>query len=228
MSVWFIYSQELVDGPFSTEQVRARLASGQLTAEDRIWGRGHEQWQTLTWWSENQHQSTAHQTYEPSKKPGGLWHYAQHGQSHGPFSRDELVETLKTLAKNGEILIWTKGMKAWAPLYEFHDLMADIGVNQRQHPRVDISGRVSLKYEKMNVLGQLVTLSEGGFGANITQNILQPGAICTAELQVSGRPPLKSQVEVRYVTEDGYAGFKFVQLHTEGLTTIVDLIRQAA
>ena len=139
---WFVQKDETVDGPLSAEDVKSRVQAGQLTAQHLIWGRGMGAWQKIQWWMGELPNLANAQLSEPVPE---LWHYAYNGKSLGPFNKAQLVDELKNVANMGEVMVWTKGMKEWAALFEFHELLTAIGVNKRQFPRADLTGKATIK-----------------------------------------------------------------------------------
>src|SRR5690606_6063040 len=108
---------------------------------------------------------------------------------------------------------WTKGMKAWAPIFEFNDLLDDLGINKRQFPRADIEGRVSIKVGSQSLDGILLTISEGGFGADQLTG-LTVGQTVSVEINSDAfYDPIHAKAEVRYITESGYVGFRFQNIN---------------
>jgi hypothetical protein len=221
---WFVQKDDSVDGPMTTEDVQSRLANGQLTSMHMIWGKGLETWIRLESWQQELPQlATAGGATEITPE---LWHYAHNGKSHGPYSKSQLVEELKNVAGLGEVMIWTKGMKEWAALFEFHDLLSAIGVNKRQFPRAELTGRAVIKVGENTLIGQLVTVSEGGCGIVVDQ-ALAPGQAFTLELQSpSFRDPIHAKAECRYVSE-GLAGVRFTHLSSEAKGAIIQLVKQS-
>lgn len=220
---WFVQKEDLVDGPITTEDVQTRLQSGQLSLQNMIWGRGLEGWIRLeNWQQELPRLATAsHTEIQPE-----MWHFAHGGKSHGPFPKGILVDELKNLESVGDVMIWTKGMKEWAPLFEFHDLLTLIGVNKRQFPRADLAGRAVIKTSEGTLIGQLVTISEGGCGIVVDQGLVA-GQTFSLEMQSPGfRETLHAKAECRYVS-DGIAGVKFTHISMETKGVIVQFVKQS-
>jgi hypothetical protein len=219
---WFVQSGEKIEGPFSTEDVQARMGAGHFNKQSLIWGPGVEAWQSMQAWTLNL----------SGMAPGGVgaeivseaWHYAHGGQSRGPMTREELIGQLKDIS-NGEIMLWTKGMKEWAPLYEFHDLLTEVGINKRQYPRADLTGKAVIKSSGNIMIAPLLSISEGGFGVGLDAGFVS-GESVTVELQSSSfRDPLQAKAEVRYVGQ-GVIGFKFSQINVETRGLIIQFIKQ--
>jgi hypothetical protein len=220
---WFLQADESVEGPFSADDVKARLENGQISSHHMIWGRGLPTWQRLEWWMRElpRLNTVQHVELDPA-----LWHYAHHGKSHGPFSKEELVQELKNLDSLGEAMLWTKGMKEWAPLFEFHEILNAIGINKRQFPRADIQGNAVIKSAEAALNGSLVSIGEGGCGIVVQNANLVPGQAVTLELQSRAfRDPLHCKAEVRYVSGT-IVGMKFSHVSMEAKGAIISYVRQ--
>ena len=222
MAQWFVLRNEDVAGPYSTDEVKSMAALGQIQDRDLIWGRLQNEWKSLGWWMIEVGNLIAK---NKEVRDPRLWHYALNGTAFGPYTRDDLVVQLKEVSLSNEILLWTKGMKAWAPIFEFNDILDAVGVNKRQFPRADIEGKVQIKMGPQTVDGVLQTVSEGGFGAIGLQG-LTVGQILPAELESDGfYDPIHVKAEVRYITDEGYVGFRFQNLSTEAKSAIVQYVR---
>ncbi|MGE0762519.1 MAG: GYF domain-containing protein [Bdellovibrionales bacterium] len=215
---------EDVSGPFSTEEVKNLATQGEFQDRDLIWGRMQVDWKPLGWWMVELPNLLA-KTKEV--RDPRLWHYAVGGSSFGPFSREDLVVKLKETNLNQEVLIWTKGMKAWAPIYEFNDILDSVGLNKRQYPRAEIEGKVSIKVGQQSLDGNLLVISEGGFGADQLSG-LTAGQVVTIEINSdSFYDPIHAKAEVRYVTENGYVGFRFQNINMEARGAIIQYVRSS-
>lgn len=222
-SNWFVQKDDSVDGPLSTEDVQQRLQSGLLHPQCTIWGKGLDSWISVnSWQQELPHLATNSQVEIIPE----MWHYARAGKSLGPYPKHQLVEELKNLESLAEVMIWTKGMKEWAPLFEFHDLLNAIGVNKRQYPRSELAGRAVIKTSESTLIGQLVTVSEGGCGIIVDQGLV-PGQAFTLEMQSpSFRETLHAKAECRYISE-GVAGIKFTHISMETKGAIIQFVKQS-
>lgn len=225
MLQWFVLKNEKVTGPFSTEDVKTLAVQGQVQDADLIWGRLQTEWKPLAWWMVELPNLLEQ---DKAAKDNRQWHYALAGASFGPFSRDDLLKTLKSLPQVHDVLIWTKGMKAWAPIHEFNDVLDAIGINKRQYPRADIAGSVVVKVGTKTITGKLLTISEGGFGADSLQDLVV-GQVISVELNCDAfYDPVHAKAEVRYMSESGYIGFKFQSLNNESKGTIVQYVKGTA
>ena len=181
---WFVQTGERVEGPLSTDDVQAKLKAGLFGSNSLIWGPGVDAWVNMQTWSINL------SGLQSADAPAGMetysesWHYAVGGQSKGPVSREDLVRELKEVG-SGDIMLWTKGMKEWAPLYEFHDLLTEIGINKRQFPRAEVTGKVILNGNNgTTMIAPLLSISEGGFGVGLDAGYVS-GETVTAEIQIT-------------------------------------------
>jgi hypothetical protein len=225
MIKWFLLQEERVRGPFSTDEIKAQVAEGQIESSCLIWGRPQATWQNVSWWLKESGQMTiTHQSEIVEQK----WHYALNGDSKGPFTRIELVNEMKTLRNKGEILIWTKGMKSWVDLYEFHDLLDEIGLNRREHPRAPIEGAVIVRFNDKTYVGQLKTISPGGFGAIQLNSQLAIGQQITVDIKSDQlNTPITVKANVQYGSDNGYYGFKFLGINMEAKAIIMEYIRSS-
>ena len=222
---WFVQIDDQVDGPFSASEIQTRLQTGQLAAHHLVWAAGMEQWRNLTWWTrESQFVAPPASTVETVRE---VWHFAVNGESKGPFQRGILLEELKKLASLGDVLLWTKGMKEWAPLFEFHDILTQIGVNKRQFPRADINGQVTIKTNAGTTLvAPLLTVSEGGMGVQLEEGVTSGMEVNLEITSTAFRAPLRAKADVRYVA-NGITGFRFSFISPEDKGALVSFVRQS-
>jgi hypothetical protein len=219
---WFVQLGDLIDGPLNTDEVQSRLQNGLLNAQNLIWGPRLDSWHNLQSWSAL---LPSLSQLAPLETQNESWHYAVNGKSHGPLTRGLLVSQLKALESLPEVMVWTKGMQEWAPLFEFHELLAEVGVNQRQFPRAAVSGKCVIKVDGQTLIAPLFSISEGGFGAKLAGGVV-PGQVIGVELQCPAfREALHVRAEVRYLS-GGVAGLKFTQISVETRGAIIQFIKQ--
>lgn len=220
---WFVQKDENVEGPLTSEAVQSRLQAGTLSSDHMIWARGNEYWRPLSTWSEDATELTS--VTQISAAPES-WHYAIGGQSHGPMPRARLIDELKRVDNLGPVMMWTKGMKEWTPIFEFHDVLTEIGVNKRQFPRADLNGKAVFKGSGATLVAPLISISEGGFGVQLDNGIVA-GQNFTVEIHSpSFREVLHAKAEVRYVS-NGIVGMKFTNISVETKGLIIQVVRQS-
>ncbi len=222
---WYVQkSNESVEGPLTSDQVQERLSAGDFNPKNMVWGHGMEHWRPIDWWMTHHNQLNNVTEINTAKE---TWHFAHKGQSFGPYGRAELLDHLKSFGMDGEVMLWTKGMKEWAPLFEFHDILEDLGVGRRQHPRAPVDEVATLTSAEKTFSAPLFSISEGGFGIRIQENV-EAGQQLTVELSSPAfRQPIHARAEVRYCSS-GVAGIRFIQLSSEAKGAIIQYIRQQA
>lgn len=224
MANWFLLQNDNVTGPYAEDDIRAQIVSATLASDTLIWGQPMPAWKNLAAWEKELPQLRASIESTVTQQH---WHYAINGDSKGPMTRAELINEIKNTRAKGEVLVWTKGMKAWADLYEFHDLLDDIGVNRRDHPRAPINGKVTIKFnETVVLLCTLKSISPGGFSAMLSGNQLVIGQTVNAEIKSDQlNVPIVAKATVQYSNEFGLYGFKFLAVNMEVKAHIMEYIR---
>lgn len=223
MVKWFVQENDEVRGPFSQEEVKAQAENGVLSNQCLLWSRGMSQWTHLSNWPKAAEQGKALNGAHEK-----MWHYALDNQPYGPISQTQLIQQMKNLNEEvHQVLLWTKGMRAWAPIYDFHDIMDELGINRRQQPRATISGKVVVHLESKQLIGTLKTISEGGFGAERLHGLV-PGQTVRIEIHSDHfLDPLHCKADVRYISETGFVGFTFISIDREAVSTIIQYVKSA-
>ncbi len=222
---WFVTQNESVQGPWSVEQVTTWLNAHSNEQDVLIFRRGLTEWLTPNVFLSGNLEDREEKT-EKFEEQEILWHYAFEGTSHGPMTRQEMVQQLVRLKNNSSAVLWTRGMKAWVPVYEFSDIMDDVGINRRQFPRIPITGTVKIQFEQKTFEGTANTLSENGFGAVLGMP-LEAGTLITFDINSPNlASPLRGRAEVRYVAESLLTGFKFHLLDATTRSTLAELLKQ--
>lgn len=222
---WFVQVKDRVEGPLTQSEIQNRIQLGSISGADLVWGSGMDQWRSISWW--NQESSNVELTQTAIQQPlPETWHFALNGNSHGPYRRAELLDELKKVNNLGDVLLWTKGMKEWAPLFEFHEILSSIGVNKRQFPRADISGQVTLKTGERTLVAQALTISEGGMGVALEEGVVSGQQISVEIQSPAFRGPVHAKAEVRYVS-NGVTGLRFTNVSQENKAAIISFVRQS-
>lgn len=224
MIKWFIcQNEELVMGPFSTEDVENKLNTGDITKEWLIWGKPQVHWQTISLWLTELPELL--KQVKPTKVEQ-QWHFVIADNSFGPMLRSELIETLKGIDNKADAYVWTKGMKGWTPLFECPDLMDDVGVSRRKHPRANITGSVVIKIAEQEFIGQLRMVSAGGCGITGI-DILNIGQIVKISMKSDYfYKTFNAKAEVRYISQKGFIGLQFLAINMEEKAAIIDYVRE--
>ncbi len=224
MEKWFICNNDIVDGPFTREQVEKLVKDNRYPTDVLVWGKALNVWKPYSWWLDHYDSilAEAAKATDPRK-----WHFAFRGESQGPLNKKDLVEELKKLKGDAnDALIWTKGMTNWAPIFEFHDIMDNVGVNRRNFPRAPVSGKIVLHHGDQYIVGELSSISEGGFGARNFAYDLAPGLNLKLEIisdEIGGT--IHTSAQVRYLDSET-VGFKFTQINREAQSQIISYVKE--
>ncbi|MCB0343117.1 MAG: DUF4339 domain-containing protein [Pseudobdellovibrionaceae bacterium] len=225
MIKWYACLNEEVSGPYTTDQVKQGLDTGEFSSEMMIWGRAMAEWLTAQQWRAQLDQ-LLNQPSQQNKRPQ-MWHYAYLGESFGPLPRTELLDALAKIDTKKEVLIWTKGMKSWADLFHFQDIIEDLGINRREFPRARVTGSVVIHSDERVVIGRLATIGAGGFGAVQLDDSITAGNLVTAELKTELlSESIKVRAIVQYVSQEGFVGFKFERISAEAQNEIIAYVNK--
>lgn len=229
MSKWFVMrkdSQE-VSGPYEREEL-LEMRQRQLIEKDvKIWGRSMTQWLNVEDWQQHLKTSPSLKNSQKSLEP--VWYFAHNGDSYGPMTYNELINDLKNNFSNiGQVYLWTVGMKNWAPVFDFFNITNELGVNQRQHPRANITGNVSLQIDgedKTHIIAKLCSISQGGAGLTDAFGLTSSDQVTIDITPVGIDHKIKATAEVCYVTGAGFAGLKFKNISAENASSIIQYIK---
>lgn len=226
MAKWFTLLEDKIEGPFSTDQLLRRAEAGELGQDHLVWGPLQTGWKPVSWWQK----SLPHfKSIENDFNQPETWYMVQSGRKLGPFSRKELVNRFKQVMDTNEAisktLIWTKGLKKWANITEFHDLMNEVGLDKREHPRAAMMGQVIVHFQGQTFITSLKSISEGGIGIDPIPMVF-PGEEIQLEVQSQHfQSPLKAKAEVRYASERSM-GLKFLSISHEKKSEIVTYVKK--
>ncbi|MFN7826232.1 MAG: PilZ domain-containing protein [Pseudobdellovibrionaceae bacterium] len=220
---WFILdSQQKVSGPFLQEEIEGKLP--QLNTS-LIWGRGQSEWLGPDKWKKHLRELDENIRKYKSQNER-LWKIRVGTQELKPLLHDQMMEFLKTRHDLSEIKIWTEGYSEWKDIYQIHKLMDELGVSRRQHPRVPIMGTVVMEGASSSNQSRALSISEGGLGVTDAPQV-RIGEKFKIILKSSNLfNPLHATAEVVYVGTDGYAGLKFIGLHSESKSAIIEYVKK--
>ena len=221
--IWFIYAAEIVSGPFATEQVKSDLLAGRWDAQAQIWWKGQKEWLTIDRWY-----SQLEEILESNRLQGQqpVWYAEQHNNQVGPMTKNDLVQHLKDLPDVKSVRLWTVGLNHWTNLFEFHEIMGQLGLSKRSFDRAPIVGSVVLHRHGELIEKHLASVSGGGVGISDSGNLV-PGEIVTVSVKspllIS---PVRAAAKVMYIEDSGFAGLQFQNIHIESKTALMDYVRQ--
>lgn len=219
---WFLLSDGQVSGPYSKEDVESRLT---LTTNPLVWGRGQTEWVPPERWNQILHE-TDNNARRIRAGADRAWKLRVAGQEMKPMNHDQMIEFLKSQNDYGEIQIWTEGYNDWKDIYQIHKIMDELGVSRRQHPRVPIMGTLNCEGATGTFAARVLSISEGGLGITDAPQVKIGEKFKTILKSPNLYSPIHSTAEVVYVGVDNYAGLKFISLHPESKSAIIEYVKK--
>ncbi|MEZ4872112.1 MAG: GYF domain-containing protein [Bdellovibrionales bacterium] len=227
MVKWFTLVNEIVQGPFTTAEVKGIAANRTHNNAPLVWGRVQKTWVDIDQWAATVDEALAASNII-SLNISKEWHYGTGGDSFGPFGRADLIAQLKNLASLENVLLWTNGMNDWMPIFEFHDILGELGINRRKQFRAEASGSVAVSRGTNDITnGQIISISEGGLGFKGNSNYNKGETVQLIIDSPIFKHKVKVDAEVKYCTEGGYVGVSFKKIHPETQSQIVGYIKRA-
>jgi hypothetical protein len=219
---WFILENEQVQGPFTTGEVEAKLL--EVKTPPLIWWRGIAEWVRLEKWQQELRTNPAYS--RDREVQDRRWKMKIQETEYPESTMAELVQQLKKINDLSQVRVWTEGYSEWKEVFQIHKIMDDLGVSRRQHVRVPIQGQMTYETSEGTFTAKLVTISEGGCGIVQSEKLSMgskvKGTIQSAQLFQS----LNVSCEVLYIGYDGYAGMRFLGLHTEVKSAIIEYVKK--
>lgn len=223
---WFVYSNDVVSGPFSTEQVRVKLQSGQLPAASYIWWKGQREWIPVALW-ESQLGQIVKTMNEQVQNP--VWYVNSSGSPIGPLTQRELIENLKGLSNLSNVQLWAAGMEKWTGLFEMHDIMELLGISRRENARAPLMGSVAITRSNDDPKGfvlRAASVSIAGLGVTGSHDLRKDDELSLLVKSNEFPGPLHLRGVVAYVTSNGYAGIRFHKIPAETQSLIFDYVKR--
>ena len=223
---WFIYSNDVVSGPFDTEAVRSKMSKGDLNTASYIWWKGQREWIPVAAWA-TQLDSIIQTALDRSSKP--VW-YVDAGKSPlGPLTEKELIENLRSASTLAHVRLWAVGMEKWTSIFELSDVMELLGLSRRENERAPLMGTVAVTRSTDDPTGfvlRAASISIAGMGITGRHDLRAGDSISL--LVKSGEIPanLHLRGHIAYVTSNGYAGIRFETVHAETQSVILDYVKK--
>jgi hypothetical protein len=223
---WFIYSNDVVTGPFFTEEVQLKLSINELGANSFIWWKGQREWIQISSWQADLNNIVATLISNQQK---AIWYIDLGKAPLGPLTQSELLESLRNVTDLNRARLWAVGMKKWQTLFELHEVMELLGISRREHDRAPLMGTVAISRSNeapKGIVAKAASISVGGIGVS-NANDLRRGDEVALLIRTSDIPGnLHLRGEVVYVTESGHAGIRFGKVHPETHSLIHDYIKR--
>jgi hypothetical protein len=224
--MWFVYTNEVVSGPFETDAVRAKIHAQEIAAGSFIWWKGQREWVPVAAW-ESQLDQVARTSVDRAEK--AVWYIDQGGQPVGPLTENEMISQLRSMESVSRIRLWAVGMEKWTSIFELGDVMEQLGISRRENERAPIMGTVAVTRSNEDPKGFMLraaSISVGGIGL-VGEHDLRHGdsiSLLVKSGDIPGNMHLRGQVA--YVTKAGYVGVRFDQVHPETQSLIFDYVKR--
>jgi hypothetical protein len=223
---WFISVNDIITGPFTTEQVRSKLASGLVREKSFIWCKGQNEWIALSAW-ENQVTEIVQDTIDNGKK--SIWYIDTGDAPFGPLTKNEMIVSLRAHKKLNNVKVWSVGMENWKSVFDLGEVMESLGISRRKNERAPLMGTVAVTRsndDPRSYLLRTASISVGGMGLTGDHD-LRRGDQVMAVIKSAGLPAnLHLHGEVSYIMDRGYAGMRFTNVHPETLSIILDYVKR--
>lgn len=221
---WFILSGGRIDGPWTPEDVEAKLPS---LSEPLVWGRGLSDWLAPADWQEALRSGGARLS-ESIPFDEAVWSYRslRDENIHGPFTYSDLLGALREMKDFSDVEITGPDIKEWTEIYEVQKLVDELGITRRAHQRVPIMGHLQFEApEGGPQQARVVSVSSGG----LSLNEAVPFPIGTQFKSLLRSPNLYAEIscvcEVVY-SGAGQTGLRFISLPAEGESAIVEYVNK--
>lgn len=223
--IWYIYSNNIVSGPFSTEGVEAGLQDNTWSGSALIWWKGQREWVSIDTWRQDlknilESLRTNIQTT--------AWYVEHLGTQKGPMSIKDLQQYIQTNGIIGSCRVWTNGMDKWMSVFQINELVNQFGITRRKHQRAPFKGDliVTAPNAQETLIAHPGSISAGGLGVRGLETVKTGD-----DLSLQLKSPLliqevKSLARVVYTNIGGYTGLEFKTLSPEYESIITDYVKQ--
>lgn len=223
---WFLYTGGAVTGPFTTDDVKAKLRAGNIAAGTYIWWKGQRDWIAIDTWENKVNQMMKNVSDVPTKP---IWYADIAGTQKGPVTLTELMQILKPVSQLNKVRLWSVGMEKWTSVFEVGEVLDMLGLARRENERAPLMGTVAVSRSNDDPRSFLLkngSISVAGMGFS-GQHDLRIGDNVTLLI----RSPeftnsMHLQGDVAYVTGNGYVGVRFDRVHPETQAVIIDYVKR--
>lgn len=224
--VWFLYIQNTVFGPFTTDEVKSRLSQG-VPENSFAWWKGQTEWipaadfeQVLPRFLDSQNDQKNNQI---------MWNFKKEGETFGPFELLELVDILRNqMAFLDNILIKSNFDEEWKKVFLWQEITDLLGISRRINDRVPLMGTVKVTAgDNVFSTGRTTSVSVGGIGIKDVNIETRMGQKLLLEIKSPDLTDIvRVQAEIRYIAKDGMLGVVFENPSAEAQSVIIDYIKK--
>lgn len=223
-SLYFVAHAGEQAGPFSLDEIFAKIESKQLDLNDYIYDEASQDWVMLMAYPALSEKMKAMKPAAPPKAASSVvsdptplnkasieWFVLKGENKFGPFTVFDLVKMLQDKSVFEFDYVWHAGLKAWKRIAELEDFKPEAirGMKQagmpdmteiffrRRHARVEHGASILVHDNKTVWKGRSVEVSAGGAGIVVENALLQPGQIIHLHFKPGdGLPPFNAACEV--------------------------------
>lgn len=213
---WFILSGGHIDGPWTPEEVEAKIPS---VSEPLIWGRGLADWLPPAAWQDALRSGGAVLSESiPFDEASWNYRHRRDDKPHGPFTYADLLAALREMKDFSDVEISGPDFKDWKEVYEIQKIVDELGISRRAHQRVPMMGHLvfdgpsgeSQQARVVSISGGGLSLNEAvpfGIGTQFKAQLRSPNLYieisCTCEVVYSG--PSQTGLRFTYLPAEGEA-----------------------
>lgn len=219
--MWFILHDGQVLGPFDKEEVHSQIT----TLKDiQIWGKGLSEWVLPEKWVKNlQRSESLSANAEQTEK---VWKWRLENREMKALPEKQLIDELKRMNDLGAVDLFSEEDRRWKDLYTFHEITDKLGISRRVNPRVPIMALLKITNKKLDREFKVNTISVGGLGINGSKHISLGDTLKGVLKSDVLNEPISLTLEVVYLGQDGYAGFKFLSISEEHQALITEYVNK--
>lgn len=225
----FIYSSQhkKVSGPFRVDEVNKKIEIGEVTVSCNIWWRGQREWLSVESWISRDKNAKP----ESERLDSPVWYVDINGQSKGPLTQTEMLQTIQGVQNFSKLRLWTVGEKNWKSAYEYTDVMEELGMSRRQNLRAPLMGTVLVNRAGENhtpINLKAVSISIAGIGCNDAYALNKGEDLQIIIKSNEFSTPIRARATTIYVGSNGNAGLVFSNLQPETQSIIFDYVKKFA
>jgi hypothetical protein len=222
--MWYVYSNDAVSGPFSTENIEHGLTQNKWSLESLIWWKGQREWVSVDSWRSDLKnivlgfRKNIHTT---------AWYVEHLGTQKGPMYSGDLQSFIQSNGIVGTCRVWTEGMDRWMNVYEITELVQFFGITRRKHPRAPIKTNLLIESnlsKDQNLVVHAGSISAGGLGVRGLNDVKKGDTVCITLQSNLLTDKVQSDAKVVYTSESGFTGLQFTSLKPESATAITNYV----
>ena len=226
--IWFLYSSidKKVSGPYIAEDVHQKLKTGAITPECNIWWKGQREWLPMKVWISSGEKILKNQN---EKAKSAVWYLDLGAEPLGPLTHREMIESLSGNKNLTRVRLWTVGLKNWKSIYEFSEVMDEMGMSRRENVRAPLMASIHVNRHGENeapIEFRVTTISVAGVGINEGQILSKDEELQVVIKCAEFSVPIRARAHVIYVSANGNTGLRFQHMQPEIQSIIYDYIKK--